>query len=106
MTLNRGTPAPANAANAPLQFKCPMGTVKVYDVRRKVFKTKAGDVEKTQIHYDLNGARYAFASNRADFVADMAELAKLMTKPDGKMTSIQASFVWPKGGVLSVTVPK
>jgi len=82
-----------------------MGTVKVYDVRTKVFKTKEGDKTKTQVHYEAQGgARFAFASNRPDFVSDMAELAKLMAKPDGKQTSITATFTWPKGGTLSVNV--
>lgn len=86
-----------------------MGLVRVYYIGRKVFKTKSGEVEKTVIHYEMNGARYAFASNREDFVADMAELAKLVARPTEAnphaQTSTEAEFSWPKGGTLSVTVP-
>lgn len=86
-----------------------MGSVRVYFIGRKVFKTKAGEVEKTVIHYEMGGVRYAFASNRKDFVADMAELAKLIARPTEQnpqaQTSMEAEFSWPKGGTLSVTVP-
>jgi hypothetical protein len=109
MTLVKGSaptaPTAGTARQAPLPFKAPMGSVKVYDVRRKTFKRKDGsEVDKTQIHYEKDGSRFAFASNREDFVNDMAELAKLMTKPDGKQTSITATFGWVKGGALTVTV--
>jgi hypothetical protein len=108
MTLQKGNPASAPtsgaARQAPLPFKAPMGSVKVYDIRRKVFHTKTGDVEKTQIHYEMNGQRYAFASNRDDFVKDMAELEKLVTKTDGRQTSIAAAFAWVKDGPLTVTI--
>lgn len=109
MTVKRGSlPAPnagAPGMQAPLPWKCPMGAVKVYYVGRKVFKTKAGNVEKTVIHYERNGTRYAFASARPDVVADLAELAKVMTKADGRQTSVLADFAFAKGGTLTLTIP-
>lgn len=101
-TPNAGTGA---AQQAPLPFKSPFGTVKVYFVGTKTYKGQGGPKDKTVIHYDKNGSQFAFASNRADFVEDMAELAKLMTKPDGKQSPITATFTWTKGARLVVNVP-
>ncbi len=106
MTVKRGampTSSNADGRQPPLPFKCPMGTVKVYWSGQKVFNTKAGPVEKTVIHYEKNGTRFAYASNREDVVADLAELTRAMTKADGKQTSIEANFLFVKDGELTLT---
>lgn len=107
MTLTRGTPPPAPnagaAPQAPLPFKAPMGSVRVYYIGTKTYKGKDGPKNKTVIHYDNGRGRFAFASNRSDFVADMAELAKIATGADGKVKPITATFQWTKGGPLNVS---
>lgn len=85
-----------------------MGAVRLYFIGTKTFKTKDGPKEKTVIHYEMNGTRYAFASDRADFVKDMGEVRAVIAKPTEQnpdaQTSINASFAWTKGGPLTVTL--
>lgn len=90
-----------------LPFKSPIGTCRVYYIGTKVFNTKAGPKNKTVIHYEKDGQRYAFASDRDYVVANLNELAKLMapTTEGGKQRAVTADFRWVKDTSLDIYVP-